>query len=115
MKFLLSIKRELIAGLIVLVLFYLTAPLIRLLDPTAGALDLGWVHFFVLVPVGVFAGLVAFWVFLNVAFKTMDKWIDRGDFAADFAALGPAGRIDLFKWVFATFMLTFALIAIAVL
>ena len=115
MKFLKSIRRELIAGAIVLVLFYLVTPLLRLLDPTAGALDLGWLHFFILIPVGVFAAILTFWLVLNTALKTLDDWIDRGGYKDDFATAGPACRLWIFTAVFVGFMLTFGLIAIAVL
>ena len=127
LKFLWSIKTELIITFIVGAIFAYATTLIHKVDPTASPLDLGIIHFFLLAPLGVFVALLCVWLVINFGLTEMDKWFD-GDYEKDddleksgksiwkdFFATTPATRLWVFVSIFSTIMISFALICTAVL
>jgi hypothetical protein len=68
-------------SLVVAVGVFWIAPLaLRMLDPTAGAFDAGYLQRPVLALVYMAFGHFVAWAFLQLDWPTIDKWIDAGGF-----------------------------------
>lgn len=80
MKKILSHTQWLAAFLAAALLFFCSGPALRLIDPTAGVFDGGFIQAPVVAATYLFLGVGLAFLILQVAFPTLDDWIDRGGF-----------------------------------
>jgi hypothetical protein len=99
----LSMKNEILIGIIVLIGFAHLSGWLRKIDPTSAGLDLGVLTIPAIGVVGVVAGVFLFWVLWRFCFpKDIDEWFDRPfdddnqGFLADFFSASPAVRLACF-------------------
>lgn len=92
--------RELIAMFLAIVLFIYSPTFLRMLDPTMGAFDLGYLQRPILAAVQFFIGTFIAWTALWIYFKTLDKYVDTGLFKIDWQALSAFQRVVLTCAVF---------------
>ncbi len=128
LKLLWTCKTELLVFGVLCFAFGLTPTVIRWFAPTAGEMDPSYLQFFALAPVGLLSALLCFWLVQNLGLTRLDKWFD-GDYEElksndpeagkslwrDFFNASGVARLAFFAAIFATVMLTYGLIAIAVL
>lgn len=106
MKFLRSIFGEFTALLILISLLIAIPPLVRIVDPTAGSVDLGGVlQLTALGAVRVFLILALLWLVWKISFPTLHKYIETEGFARDFDKLSPAQRCAAFLGTLALLIL----------
>ena len=97
MKFLRSIFGEFTALMILISLLIAIPPLVRIVDPTAGSVDLGGVlQLTALGAVRVFLILSLLWIVKRISFPTLHEYIERAGFSTDFSKLTPGQRVAAF-------------------
>jgi len=112
-KWLWSVRSEVVLVVIALIGFaYMAGPL-RLFDPTAAPLDIGILSAPAVGVVGVIFGVFLFWTLWRVCFpKEIDEWFDE-HFSDDFFATSPAVRLALFFGTLWAVLLSIGLITMA--
>jgi hypothetical protein len=103
MKKLFSHWQGLATLLAAIVLFFVSGPLLRLMDPTAGTFDPGYLQR-PIVALGYHLFMnSALWVGFQLSFPSLDERLDRGDFKTWFEdGPSPTGKV----WII-TFILAF--------
>jgi hypothetical protein len=76
MKKLIKRFNEFIGIPVAVLLFFLTPPLLRMIDPTAGAFDAGYLHAIVLGLVKVFMASAIAWILLWMSFPKLYRYLD---------------------------------------
>lgn len=117
LKWLWSVKNELMLVTLALVAFYHLAGILRKFDPAAAPLDLGVLSAPAVGIVCVIASILLFWLILRVVVPFIDDWFDGDDalfsFERDFRVASPAVRLCLFFALLISIILAVALVAIA--
>lgn len=124
LRFLRTLKPEFALLLLALVAFPLVVIPLRLMDPTAGVLDAGILHFAVAGAVILFLGVVAVWFLINLTFRPLDRYFDGDDdpdadpedpptpsLWSDFQSSPPVVRLVFFLLTFLGLLFAFVLAA----
>lgn len=124
LKFVWTIKSELLLLILVISLFFNLTSWLRAIDATAAPLDPGILMAPAVGLVSVVAAILFFWVLVKAIFTVIDRWFDGEkpadpndtyiSFNRDWNRAGPAVRLACFFTLFATVILAVAGIAIAV-
>lgn len=110
-----------LSALILAALVFLGSPyLLRWLDPTAGAFDVGYLQRPVMALVYFLFATFAAWVVFQIDWPDADRWIDseakENSFKADFNSLSGPTKIGVSLYVFtillAAFLLCLALVPV---
>jgi len=116
MKRIFSNWQGLTALLIAAALFYYSPVLLRLLDPTAGAFDLGYLQRPLVAAAYFFFVTFCGWTALQLDWPTVDRWIDHGGFRRDWEALLPGQRVllavGILAGLLAVFLISMALVPV---
>lgn len=96
------------------VVFFLSIPVLRWLDPSSGTYDAGILQkiLFAVIAVLVFNGLA--WAGMRMVWKEMFKYFQSPEFKTDFNALSPIQKICVGLSVFALYLLVLVILAMAV-
>jgi len=96
MKRIFSNWQGLAALLIASAIFYFSPSLLRMLDPTAGTFDVGYLQRPLVAAAWFFFVDFCVWTIIQTNWKTADRWIDSGGFRRDWESLLPRQRIAYF-------------------
>ncbi len=116
MKRILSNWQGLAALLISATVFWLSPALLRQLDPTAGAFDVGYLQRPLVAAAYFFFATFCVWSAVQIDWPTADRWIDGGGFRKDWEVLLPKHRIAILLCVLggllAAFLVALALVPV---
>ncbi len=97
----------LVSLVVALILFFVLPFGLRIIDPTAGAFDAGYIARPFVALIYLLVADFAMWLMLWISFRSLDKWCDAGSFNSDWTELTPRGRIITICAVLAVELLTF--------
>ncbi len=116
MKRILSNWQGLAALIIAGAVFYLSPALLRMLDPTAGAFDIGYLQRPLVAAAYFFFATFCVWTALQIDWPTADQWVDAGGFRKDWEALLPKHRVicllAVLAGLLAAFLISMALVPV---
>jgi hypothetical protein len=107
MKKILSHVQGLAALLLAVFLFDISGPLLRLLDPTAGTFDAGYIQAPVVALVYHLFLNAAIWITFQLSFPSLDKRLDEGMFGLWFDELLVKQKVHLIALILAFEALTY--------
>lgn len=99
-RWLRSSLQGLAALLTAIIIFFLLGPILQGFDTTAGVVDLGALHVLVFGAVRFLFGTFLAWSVLQLDWKILDRYIDRGILKDDWKEACPSTRLYVFVLVF---------------
>ena len=93
-----------------LTLFLALGPILRVLDPGAGVVDLGALHVVLFAGVKLLFAVTLAWLIINIEFKFLDRYMDNNALEDDWKELDGQTRATILVAVFIGLVIAFALL-----
>ena len=93
-----------------LILFLALGPILRVLDPGAGIVDLGALHVVLFAGVKLLFAVTLAWLIINIEFKFLDQYMDNNALEDDWKELDGHVRATILVAVFLGLVIAFALL-----
>ena len=93
-----------------LTLFLALGPILRVLDPGAGVVDLGALHVVLFAGVKLLFAVTLAWLIINIEFKFLDRYMDNNALEDDWQELDGQTRATILIAVFIGLVIAFALL-----
>jgi len=85
-------------------------PILRILDPGAGVVDLGALHVVLFAGVKLLFAVTLAWLIINIEFKFLDRYMDNNALEDDWQELDGQTRATILIAVFLGLVISFALL-----
>jgi hypothetical protein len=85
-------------------------PILRVLDPGAGVVDLGALHVVLFAGVKLLFAVTLAWLIINIEFKFLDRYMDNNALEDDWQELDGQTRATILIAVFIGLVIAFALL-----
>lgn len=94
------------AILVAIIIFFLLGPILQGFDTTAGVVDLGSLHVLIFGAVRFLFCTFLAWSVLQLDWKILDRYIDRGALRDDWKEACPKTRLFTFVFVFGVLLIS---------
>lgn len=95
----------LLAIAVATIIFFFLGPILQGFDTTAGTVDLGSLHVLAFGAVRFLFCTFMAWTVLQLDWKILDQYVDRGALSDDWKESGPRTRLFVFAAMFAVLLL----------
>ena len=104
-RWLFSSIQGLLAIAVATIIFFFLGPILQGFDTTAGTVDLGSLHVLAFGAVRFLFCTFMAWTVLQLDWKILDQYVDRGALSDDWKESGPRTRLFVFAAIFSVLLL----------